>query len=151
MSTKLINIALLGSVCLLIGAAARKELTRVSHSEIGKNIVLVGDLGRPIGEEVTIQGYKIGGNIYGDCFHVDSLNGVPFNGPFWIRVKGVREWPDKTKATLRGHEVGTVEFTHSEDGNLAPSVPGPEPHQVVYLRFEVLDILKPKNLKLGER
>jgi hypothetical protein len=71
--------------------------------------------------------------------------------PLWIRVKGAAAWPEKTKATLRGHEVGTIEFTHSEDGNPAPGVPGPEPHQVMYLRFEVLDVLEPKGLKLGER
>ncbi len=30
--------------------------TRVSHREIGKNMVLVGYLRKPIGEEATIQG-----------------------------------------------------------------------------------------------
>ena len=153
MRTNAINIALLGSVSVLFAACHSVPRGRVPVSEIGKNVIIVGDLGRPIGEEVTIHGYKFSDSFYRDRFMVDSLDGKPLPpAPIStsLHVSGIAEWPDNTKATLRGQEVGIVGFTHWGDGNPPPDEEGKfKPQQIIYLHFEVLDIVEPKGLKLG--
>lgn len=134
---------------LLAGCAATKQ--RIPLADVGSRTVILGCLGRPIGEEITIHGYKepprpMQGS---ECFRVDTVNGERVERPTVINVRGIREWPSKTESTIRGYEAGDIRFEHITDANYGPDDPRFKTHQLIWMSFEGVEVIKPANLKLG--
>jgi hypothetical protein len=134
---------------MLAGCVANKSL--VASSDIGRRTVILGDLGRPIGEEVTIHGRTQTPNIYngGASFLVDSVDGQKLERSVALNVRGITGWVVGTEATIRGYEVGDIRFEHIDDLNFGPDDPRFKTHQVIWMSFEPLEIIAPKNLKIG--
>ncbi|HWY31454.1 MAG TPA: hypothetical protein VNX46_11895, partial [Candidatus Acidoferrum sp.] len=88
---------------MLAGCVANKSL--VASSDIGRRTVILGDLGRPIGEEVTIHGRTQTPNIYngGASFLVDSVDGQKLERSVALNVRGITGWVVGTEATIRGY------------------------------------------------
>jgi hypothetical protein len=128
--------------CLMTGCAAIKS--QIPVSGIGRQAVILGELGRPIGEEVTIHGHKESPTMLNGVhsFFVDILNGHKLEHPIGIDVDGIRGWPNNTEATIRGYEVGVILFEHAGDDNIAASAGDTtfKPYQVISMSFKPLEI-----------
>jgi hypothetical protein len=129
----------------------KENLKLVPVAEIGSKVLILGQLGVPIGETVTVSGVKKANGPLADYFWVDTVNGKKLSGVRGIQVEGIANWPDGTRATLRGHEVGTIRFLSLRDGNTDPRNKRFKPHQTIFLSFRVKTIVNPKNLKLKAR
>ena len=136
---------------MLAGCATTKS--RVPLSDIGRQTVILGELGRPIGEEVTIHGHTQAPNIpnHGTTFLADSVDGKKLERPVGLDIRGILGWPDGTEAIIRGYEFGRIQYLHSDDGNGPPGDPDPrfKTYQIIWMSFEPLEIISPKNLKIG--
>jgi hypothetical protein len=144
MRTRFLIVAIASS--LLAGCAATKSL--VLASDVGNQTVVLGWLGRPIGTELAIHGHKLPWEVKSDprAFLVDSVDGQKLARPVALFVRGIQAWPDNAEATIRGQEVGVIEF-----GYAFASGPPDEPRrQIVNMSFEPLEVIEPKNLKLGD-
>ncbi len=122
---------------------------RIPVTDIGVRSVILGDLRRPIGQEVTIHGYKFTNGPYRDCFRVETVDGERLAPSTYVHIRGIAAWPDKTVATIRGYETGTIRYLHIEDTNYFDES-DLKPHQTIFLRFEALKIIEPAGISLGE-
>ena len=122
---------------------------QIPAAEIGSKTLILGDLGVPIGEAVTISGEKRTNGPLANQFWVDTINGKKLAGVRGILVKGISHWPNGTHATLGGHEVGTIRFRSAHDGN-EPDDKQIQPRQIIFLTFHV-EKIEPKNLKLESK
>ncbi|SRR6266705_5440510 len=124
---------------------------QIPLSDIGQRTVILGALGRPIGEEVTIHGHKWATPHMGAFnFQVDTLNGELLKRSVNIMVRGIEKWPDNTEATIRGYEAGDIRFEHNNDGNWGGADDTRfRTHQIIWMSFEGVEVVKPTNLKLG--
>jgi len=77
---------------------------RIPVTDIGERTVIMGDLRQPIGQEVTIYGYKFTNGPYHDCFRVETVDGRRLPTSTYVHIRGIAAWPDKTVATIRGYE-----------------------------------------------
>ena len=123
---------------------------KVKASEIGNGIIILGDLGHPIGEDLTIHGTKTT-NGPGIEFRVDKVNNQILDRSMGITIDGIDQWPDGTEATMRGYEVGTIRYLHLEDTNFGSNDPRYKLHQTIFLSFRPTKILEPKGLKIAPR
>jgi hypothetical protein len=109
-------------------------------------------LGLPIGEEITIQGMKFTNGPLAGQFRVDELNGKRLSPGVILSVAGMRDWPDKAEATLRGHEEANIRYCSVQDGNLSSEAAAKfVPQQKIYEYFRVREVITPKDLKIGDR
>lgn len=128
-----------------IGFAEEKEA--VEASDIGDRLEIIGDLGVPVGTTVTITGRKQRNGPLANLFWVETIDGKKTK--IGIQIDGISHWPDGTKATLSGAEVGTLKFLTLEMTNFRPNDPRWKgPHQQLFLGFEVNEIVSPANLTL---
>jgi hypothetical protein len=149
MSVMRISVLILATFAfLLAGCVASKS--RVPLADIGRKMVILGRLGRPIGEEVTIHGHKEPPRPMtgADCFRVDTVNGERLENPTVVNVRGTDKWPSNAEATIRGYEAGDIRFEHIDDLNYGPDDPRFKTHQVIWMNFEGVEVVKPANLKL---
>jgi hypothetical protein len=138
---------------LLTGCAARRS--RFPVTDVGRKMIILGGLLRPVGQEVTIHGHKMSeahhnGPLEAGSFFVDAVDGEKLDHPVVLRVRGIHEWRGDTEATIRGYEVGTLRFEHIEDANYGPDDPRFTPHQVMWMHFEPQAVTQPKSLKIGD-
>lgn len=126
----------------------KENLKLIPVAEIGSKALFLGQLGVPIGQAVTVSGEKKANGPLAGSFWVDTINGKKLSGVRGIQVEGIANWPDGTRATLRGHEIGTIRFLSLRDTNLTPGNTRFKPHQTIFLSFRIKTILNPKNLKL---
>ena len=82
-------------------------------------------------------------------FRVDTVNGEKLESPTVVNVRGTDKWPSNTEATIRGYEAGDIRFEHIDDANYGPDDPRFKTHQVIWMSFEGVEVVKPTNLKLG--
>lgn len=138
------------SAMLCVGCAATNS--RVPVADIGRGTIVLGGLGRPVGQEVSIHGHKLGRHPMqsAGAFLVDLVDGQKLGHPVTIYGRGISEWPDDTEATVRGYEVATIRFEHIDDANYGPDDPRFRPHQVAWLHFEPSEVVEPKRLKIGD-
>jgi hypothetical protein len=144
-----IALTIISAASLLIAAPAEKQVAAIPLNDIGESTVILGELRRPIGEEVTIHGYKFTNGPLDDCFFVQTLNGKKFEPGTTVQIPSIRDWPEKTEATIRGYEEGTIRFLDLKDSNFGPRDERFHPHQAIFLRFHVVKLIAPQNLKLG--
>src|SRR5258705_12528400 len=90
---------------------------RIPVTDIGERTVILGDLRHTIGQEVTTYGYKLTNGPYRDCFRVETVDGRRLAPSTYVHIRGIAAWPDKTVATIRGYETGTIRYLHIEDTN----------------------------------
>jgi len=130
---------------------ATNAVLQVPLSDIGSRTVILGHLGLPIGEEVTIHGHKPAPvSMAWYNFEVDTLNGEVLKHPVKIVVRGIEKWPTNTLATIRGYEAGDIRFEHNNDGNWGGAADLRfKTHQIIWMNFEGVEVVEPKNLKLG--
>ena len=134
----------------MLGVTSAVEKQEVSANAIGSTIIVIGDLGLPVGKVVTIIGRKVHEGPGGNQFRVTSVDGRTIN--MGINVRGIEEWPDGTEATLKGAEVGTLKFLTKEMTNYGKDDPRwKAPHQQLFLEFVVDNIVSPANLRLPKR
>jgi|SRR5579859_4629236 len=148
------EISIFAALLFLVSGCAA-ERARVPVTDVGVRVLIVGRLSRPIGEEVVVQGHKLSehernGPLEAGSFLVASVGGERLAHPVIIRVRGIDAWRESTEATIRGYEVGTVRFERLDDANFGPDDPRFTPHQVMWMHFEPLEIVKPKNLKIAK-
>jgi hypothetical protein len=123
----------------------------VPATKIGDELVILGDLGLPIGKQVTISGHKHAIGPLRDIFLVETVNGDPVPPETRVTISGIESWPEKTIATLRGCEVGTLRFLQLNETNYGRhDERWKGPHQTLFLRFEVSEIVEPTGLKLAK-
>ena len=132
--------------CVLVGCTTTKS--RVSAYDVGSQTIILGRLGQPVGAELTIHGHKFPRELKRDArsFYVDSVDGQKLGHPIVILVRGVQEWPDNIEATIRGYEVGVIQSGFE----FVSGPPDQQLRQIINLSFEPLDIIEPKNLKIGD-
>jgi hypothetical protein len=142
------TILFFASLFCLTGENSKKK-KRISVSQIGSEIEIIGKLGIPIGQEVIITGKKEANGPIQNCFWVKEINGKKLNGVMGIKINGIANWQDGTTAKLQGHEIGTLAFLHLRHTNYGLNDSRWKgPHQTVFLQFSVTKIISPKNLKL---
>ena len=140
--------AALIALLLLLGAESTPRPTTVAGQDIGRRVVILGELGLPVGQDATIAGVKKP-VAPGLNFIVESIDGKPAPKGLRIRVDGIGKWPDGTKATLRGNEIGTLRFVHLDETNYGPDDDRWKgPHQVLLLSFHVSEVVAPKDLEV---
>jgi hypothetical protein len=142
------SIAASTALLLLLGAEPTPRPTNVASHDVGRRVVVLGELGLPVGQDATIAGVKkpVGPGLN---FIVESIEGKPSPRGLRIHVDGIGTWPDGTRATLRGNEVGTLRFVHQEDLNYAPNDDRWKgPYQQLFLSFHVSEVVSPEELKI---
>src|SRR6266850_6204472 len=149
MSVARISVSILVTFTFLLASCASNR-SRVPLVDIGRKTVVLGCLGRPIGEEVTIHGHKEPPRPMSslDCFLVDTVNGEKLINPTVINVRGTDKWPSNAEATIRGYEAGDIRFEHIGDSNYGFDDPRFKTHQVIWMTFEGVEVVQPANLKL---
>ena len=130
-------------------AKSEDKVQEVYASAVGQGTVIMGMLGKPIGQEVTIHGRKVT-NLFTDLFVVDMIDGEKCTPSATIHVSGIENWPDNTQATLYGHEIGTIRFKGIGDTQLRPGAKV-KPVQMVILNFVTIKIVEPKGLKMEQK
>jgi hypothetical protein len=150
MRTVTSSIALVALIALVAGAVEKKP-ERVSASDVGSKIVIVGRLGVPLGHEVVIHGEKITNGPLRDCFFVDAVDGKKLERKTTVQIRGIENWPDKQQASIRGYEAGVVRYSQARELNLSPNNPRFKQHQTVYLSFYVVKIVEPDGLTLDTK
>lgn len=148
-----IQVVFLGVLSVLLAGCA-SNTSHFSVADIGTRAIVIGVLGWPVGQEITIHGHKLSlaernGPLEKGSFLVDAVDGQKLGARVVIRVRGIQEWPVGTAATIRGYEVGTIRFERIEDANYGLDNPRFKPHQVIWMFFEPVQIVEPKALKLG--
>jgi hypothetical protein len=123
--------------------AAESPMKTVLAADIGKSVQIIGRLGRPLGELVTLRGsWRFPEKIMKDMapsFRVLSVNGkqlkdpVEFvaNGFFYPVVSHVAEipWDEGKVWEVRGYETGEFRVTPREVARDTPEDPNPGPPQ----------------------
>ncbi len=120
----------------------------VRAADVGAKTVILGELGRAVGEEVTIRGRKIRDGGRGDLFLVEAVDGRRLEQAVEVEIRGIAAWAEHTVATLRGCEIGTVRFARGENGNPRPSAEC-KVGQRILLTFEVREVVEPAGLVMG--
>lgn len=123
-----------------------EKAAEVFASDIGQGTIIMGMLGKPIGQDVTIHGRKVT-NLFADLFVVDVIDGEKCTPSATIHVPGIENWPENTQATLYGHEIGTIRFKGIGDTQLPPGAKV-KPVQMIILNFRTIKIVEPKGLKM---
>jgi hypothetical protein len=129
-----------------------KAAQRLPYNEIGNTVLIDGDLGRPVGSVVRIQGYKQANGPLANWFWVERIDGKPLETTRGVLVSGISNWKDGTKATLTGYEIGILKFRSLKETNFGPDDPRWHgPHQVLDLTFEVERVEEPSELILDRK
>lgn len=135
-----------------LDSAQNSEEQRLSYTKIGSSILIDGDLGKPVGAEVEIQGFKMKNGPLSNWFWVESIDGKRLDSKRGIQVDGISKWRDGTRATLSGHENGVLRFLTLDETNYGPSDSRwSGPHQVIHLTFEVDSVVEPKGLDVERK
>jgi hypothetical protein len=130
--------------------AAEPAPAQLQAGEIGNRTIILGYLGHPIGEELTIHGKKLT-HLPLIEFRVDTVNDKKLERTMGITIDGIDQWPDGTEATMRGYEVGEIRYQHMEDGNYGPDDPRFRSRQMIFLSFRPTKLLEPNGLKIAPR
>ncbi|HVS70332.1 MAG TPA: hypothetical protein VHQ47_03665 [Phycisphaerae bacterium] len=146
----MIRVMVVGGAVALIGCAGSAGRRMViGGSRIGNDVVVVGDLGVPVGQEITIEGHKQADGPLADMFWVDTVDGKRLPGARGVEVVGIGGWRDGTVARLRGREVGTLRYVQLGDTNVGPDPNGWKgAYQRLFLRFEVSEVIAPAGITL---
>lgn len=134
---------------LLLGVSWAEEKQEILANAVGTKVVIIGNLGVPVGKVVTIAGSKVREGPGDRQFRVTSVDGQKIN--MRIEVEGIKNWPDGTEATLKGAEVGTLKMLTLEMTNYGPNDPrwkGAQQH--LFLEFKVEKIVTPIHLRLDK-
>lgn len=113
--------------------APATTVSELPAREIGRSVVVIGDLGVPLGTTVTIKGYSEGPGW--GFFTVQEVNGKKHNAQ--ILVDGAHNWKKGTEATLEGYEYGQIGLLQDLPHNLRIGDPILK-EQRVHIRFHVL-------------
>jgi hypothetical protein len=135
----------------LCAADDPEKPTEVTVNDVGRRVVICGNLGQPIGEEVTVRGRKVPAGK-GDQinFFVEAVNGQPLKPPTTIQVPRIIDWPIGTRAEIVGQEEGTITFTDIRNTALQNDDPRFVLRQKIYLHFKASVLKDPGDLKLGD-
>jgi hypothetical protein len=145
MKTKYAILIALATGCLGF-AAGDGDLIRVPHRTLGESALLIGELGQPIGEVVTIRGRLSRDMKDGDFFVISELNGKLFDGS--LPIRGTKAWPDDTEATLVGYEEAVISYLRQLRSS-PPDAPPFTPHQFAFNTFVPIEILGATDLELS--
>lgn len=134
----------------IIGCQPTLRHSTVDSSQIGDDVTILGKLGLPVGQQTTITGIKKSVGPIRDMFTIETIDGTPSPAGLRIRVHGIANWPDETRATLRGSETGVLDFLYLHQTNYS----GPDddrwtgPHQHLFLHFDVSEVVSPTDMKI---
>jgi len=143
---------ILALLTLVLVSADKPKLTEVDADDVGTRISILGRLGVPIGEVVTITGEKVrAGKTEEISFFVNAVNGQPLKERTTVRIKGIIDWPLGTKAEIRGQEKGTITFTDIRATGFGFDDTGFVLKQTIYLSFDADKVVAPRNLTLKVR
>lgn len=144
--------AVCAALLVLIGAEPATRPSQIARPDIGDSVIIVGDLGLPVGQETTITGIKKANGPLQDMFTVEAIDGVAAPKRLRIRVDGIGNWTDGTRATLRGYEIGTLRFLHLDETNFGPNDDRwTGPYQKLFLSFHVSEVTAPKGLEVSPK
>lgn len=136
---------------LLTTTANSAETNNVPADEIGKTVIITGTFGHPIGAIFTIEGETRENGPFHQ-FLVTAVDGKKLARQRLIDVEGIDEWPNKTKATLKGYEDGRVTYLRAEMTNVSPeSAATFQPKQELFLGFTTREVIQPKGLAIPRR
>jgi hypothetical protein len=122
----------------------------MTATTIGRDVVILGELGLPVGKETTISGRKRSIGKGEDTFDVETIDGKPATVRS-IGVEGIDNWPDGTKATLRGNEVGLLRYLQLRETGFGRNDPRWKgPHQELFVSFHVSEVVAPAGLKVEQ-
>lgn len=147
---RLLVLILAGSFCA-IADTPKPQL--IDWSGAGTEYVIIGELGLPVGEEITIQGERITllPDVYCTAFVVDAVNGTKLGTPKTIAIDNITGFPVGTRVTLKGHEYGTLKQLTSKRTNVSPQeARNVKPRQKLFLRFYPIQVIQPGGLKLDK-
>jgi hypothetical protein len=131
----------------LAALAAKSAITKIAAKEVGNSVLVIGNLGHPLGEEITIKGHKTENGKGDNCFDVEVVNGEKYQ--VLIDVSGIESWPNKTAATLRGYEEGYIRFLQEKETGTS-STEKFTSHQEAFVDFHVNSVIEPASLKLDK-
>ena len=140
------------SIAVILAAADKAKVAiEVPAKDVGTRVTILGDLGVPIGEMVTIRGTTIfpgkGSEL---AIFVDSVNGKQLRPRTTVTVAGIAHWPVGTEVEIRGQEAGTVTFRNIMDSGIRAKERF-VPRQILYLSFRGSKVISPPNLKFDFR
>ena len=133
---------------VLLAADQPAQPVRFQSHDIGVKVIILGALGLPVGEEMVIHGKTVFAGKGSNGFHVDQVNGKRLQPGRSISVDGIEDWPLGTEAEIRGYEKGSLEFTDIRKTGFAHNDPRFVLRQDLLLWFHVVDVLKPRDLKI---
>ena len=107
-----------------VDSVAAVDITRsdgvitIYAGDIGKKVVVIGQLGLPIGRTVTVSGYYVGAGQ--TLFQVETVNGQKSDCQIMLKHADTEKPDEGHKATLEGYEFGTLSST-LENGTTYPT------------------------------
>ena len=149
-------------VCLMASASAggrQSTVRRVDAVDVGTRVEVIGLLGTPIGQWVTIEGARPatvpgkGGKhaTRGGEFRVDRMNGRTLRQPVFVAVDNIQRIPVDTPCTFSGYETGAMAGV-PEDVLLHTGHRKPSPRAATVwgwrfdLRFVVMKVVRPASV-----
>jgi hypothetical protein len=145
------RVAIVGcfAILSLMGGKPTTQPIVILSDRIGNGVSILGKLGLPVGQETTIKGRKHRDAPGSNWFLVETIDGKPAPANLHVWVRGTGKWPDGTKATLRGGEIGTLHY--STIANYAPDDPRwKEPSQELHLEFDANEVVEPRGRRLRD-
>lgn len=111
----------------------KQDLQIVPARAIGEEIILIGDLGVPLGTTVTITGSFSDSGF--NQFKVTSVNGRTHTSTVFLDYDN--KWHDGTTMTIQGYEYGTISLVEHLPNGLYIGAPQLK-NQGVHILFHVL-------------
>jgi hypothetical protein len=137
------------TICITVLAAGNAVAQtappkQLSHRQVGRAVLIIGELGFPIGKEMIIHGFKRNIVKQPNMFEVDEIDGKRLERSIFISVPDLEQWPDDTEATLQGCERGELRFLYDWQTSLPALAPGErrrDPVQMLFTEFEVRSVI----------
>ena len=81
----------------------------VTASDIGRRVIIIGDLNKPLGTYLTIEGVRPErGGMRNNPLEVDTIDGKKLDKPVIVDVRGTQQLPKEGRIVLRGYETGAM-------------------------------------------
>jgi hypothetical protein len=146
----------LALVLAVVGLGAREsDVKQIDSDDIGRTVIVLGNLGRPLGEKMTIQGRKLTteDGLKGDTtFEVQKIDGEALDRPRRVNIDGIGSWVRHQEATIVGYERGTIQFLYAEHTSLSLEAALKfTPRQRAFVEFVPYRVEAPDGTKLNAK
>ncbi len=123
-------------------AAGEESLILIPYRALGETALIIGALGQPLGEEVSVRGKLHRDAKDGDLFEVYEVNDRKLSFDRVIPIRGTAKWKDGTEATLIGYEEATITYLR-EIRSSPPDAPPFVPRQLAFNYFVPVEVVSP--------